>query len=277
MAGKASKSTKKRSQTNKDDLDVIESGLPGQFVEIYLSVLVYAWLMKDIIGRFFTNPFWYVDIQPDSENINMDEVRRGTTAFGADLYAFWKTVQPGPDKSCLPENKRYSQPWRMWAVRLCNPSDPTWMGSDWGGKDFGDKEVAHRKAMTSAMCDHVLAGEFLQSMLKPLEGPEPIAQRRQSLDHVYQLAADMSFRSWSHVQHLEFGTLNNLNNRFSSEDANLAMAYRYNLFTRRKRFEGHRILSVMKPAIYICGGMNDPSGRELLMPAEVVIDVDPDR
>ncbi|GKZ34161.1 hypothetical protein AbraIFM66950_004345 [Aspergillus brasiliensis] len=229
-----------------EDFDDIASRLPESARKSFLGKVVQLLLAKECISRFFTNPFWYLVPDPGTEeNSNMS-----TTGFGAQIFTLYENIRASDPSA--------AHPWRLWTTRFSNPRD-----------EFGKAMSAHRKVMVNKICEEFLDQDLLRSLLKSSD-ETAFHDALVHLQECFYDAAQTSVVISSNLGYLELATLDSLGPVYSSDKMTLAPFWDPD--TSEKRLNGSRILFIDFPAVYICDGRKDSSGRMLGHPAVVYVE-----
>ncbi|GKZ79215.1 hypothetical protein AnigIFM56816_003099 [Aspergillus niger] len=220
--------------------------------------LVTMFLVKDCLGRFFRNPFWYIAPHPGQGTEYDEEILPEATHCGAVLFELLKDFDNDGQRALL------AQSWRLWTARLCNKKVMD------RPNDFAERMMSRRKLMVEAMVAQVLDHELLKPLLRPCADGKKAEISKRILDAAYLKAAELSVKLSMDDHDVEFRNLRDIVEVYdpSNTETKLNQAY----YGECDNLKGHRILCMVFPAIYVCGGFATPDYRELITKADVFLE-----
>ncbi|PWY69374.1 hypothetical protein BO83DRAFT_316653 [Aspergillus eucalypticola CBS 122712] len=238
------------------DMSEILSGV--KLGRVFGFELVTMFLVKDCLERFFTNPFWYIAPHPGQGSEYDEEILPKATRCGTMLNELLKEFDNDGQRELL------AQSWRLWTARLCNKKVMD------RRNNFAERMMSRRKLMVEAMVAQVLNNELLKPLLRPPADGQKDDIVKRILDAAYLKAAELSVQLSMDDHYVEFRDLRNIGQVYdpSNTETKLNNAY----YEEGDHLYGHRILCMLFPAIYVCGGFATPDYRELIFKADVFVE-----
>ncbi|RAL00132.1 uncharacterized protein BO80DRAFT_465560 [Aspergillus ibericus CBS 121593] len=168
---------------------------------------------------------------------------------------WWIVPQPGIQKGdAKPQDAHL---WRLWTTRFAHP---------WAG--FGSEMVSHRISTVNSICADALKQDFLQSLLRDSD-PSVISSRDDWLQRIYHHFAEISVKMAAHLSYVQLGTLHDIDPYFRRSSDNTEASYGHG---KVDKLDGHRVLVLEQPAVYIRGGWEDPNGSVIQKKAVVYVE-----
>ncbi|PWY67964.1 hypothetical protein BO94DRAFT_611734, partial [Aspergillus sclerotioniger CBS 115572] len=226
-----------------EDFDFIYSRLPERLQAHFLPNMVAIYLFKDCVEKFFTNPFWYTVPRPGMKKADLEKA-----GFGTQVYNIYKNI--------LADNPRNAHLWRVWTTRFSHPST-----------ELGTETVSHRISTANALCTEVWNKDLLQSLTRTLGG-SAVSDGFSWLQRIYNDFATAAVTMSAHLSYVHFGTLEDPSPLFSRSSNDTEASGDH---VTGENLDGHRILVLEHPAVYICGGWDNPNERRLQKKAVVQI------
>ncbi|RAL00131.1 uncharacterized protein BO80DRAFT_445833 [Aspergillus ibericus CBS 121593] len=250
------------------DLNETMSRLCPLVRNAFADKLVTMLLIKDCITRFFINPFWYIAPDPNPAPDTDEGIQARPTEFGKQLYTFFEiSFQPGTDSSPRGVYGQSASPTHR--IPFFDPHRTI-------SSDFSTQMHERRESMVDVMVQQVLTDPLLQTLLTTPENKDDATSRDRELKEIYQEAARLAVDISTHTIYLEFRTLDNIEPRFQRPSTDLEPSARCGLQEIDNRPDGHRILAMSYPAIYVHDDMTQPPLRSCLVKGCVLLENDQD-
>ncbi|PWY89050.1 hypothetical protein BO70DRAFT_377504 [Aspergillus heteromorphus CBS 117.55] len=198
-------------------------------------------LYKDLIRRFWINPFWFLEDHQDGQDGPI------STSLGTQLHGLHQDfMKVDHAEACL---------WRRTTVRLANIDKRPPRKHP----EFGQKTHDRWLVMAQKLASNTLADEDFQSLLKPLspEDTDKNAERRSLwFTQMYEEAAELSIDIAFDAHYVEFHDLRSLDSLEFRHKSNSLRLDRAHGATEKisEELDGHKILLMSSAVLYRDGG-----------------------
>ncbi|KAJ9491953.1 hypothetical protein VN97_g1327 [Penicillium thymicola] len=213
-----------------EEWDVLMGLLPDLLRETILEVFLETLIYKEIFGRFFRAPFWYLDgkMSPSDE---------GDKTFSARLqYLYDRFYETNPLMAAF---------WRSETTRLSNATTRNLATNT----PLGTQNRDRRESCLDQFVNDTLSSEPIKWLLKEPSSKEEEDKRYELLHRVYEIAAQSALNIGTVRGHLDFQTLATLPETYTRDDGWRMISHEYNLCNTGDRKDGRRILIVVYPGI----------------------------
>ncbi|KAL4901737.1 hypothetical protein BDW74DRAFT_181452 [Aspergillus multicolor] len=234
------------------DVPLFPSAARCQIAGMFLVMFV----VKDLIEKFSTNPFWYYGTDP--KTAMKDERRRQEQKdFAESLYALdrqFRKGSPSPPQIVASQiahaaaagtNGDY-QAWRVATCRLANVYGHKQRGPN---HEFGEATKKYRDTLVPAMVDKILCQKLAQLLLLDLKKNNPGDKPYDSLLKIYNRAAQnsMNISFWNSEPFIH--TLEDISLKFEvKSESTMAAPYQF-LDEDDTRLDGKRVLALWAPGL----------------------------
>ncbi|PYI12681.1 hypothetical protein BO78DRAFT_402572 [Aspergillus sclerotiicarbonarius CBS 121057] len=221
-----------------------------------LQLLAQAMLTKDIMEKFFENPFWYFEGKADQQEKNQGGVC--CARHLQHLYQqFFKT------------NPIRASRWKAETIRLANSTEPN-QAED---LELGRYMKKHRDKAAASFAVSMLSCDPFRMLLEEVDSEKAI-ERDGRLRELYKNADEVAFTLGWHHRHCEYRTLASVGSTFDydSKLADAHPSHHVDLCRDEPRLTERRILGIIRPALVV--HITDPAvtKKEVLIKAEVLVE-----
>ncbi|KAL4810479.1 hypothetical protein BDV18DRAFT_58050 [Aspergillus unguis] len=246
-----------------EDLETIVSGVAPHMRNNLPAWFIQMFLVKDILAKFYANPFWYLQSNtllreargPEPEKV----LQVKSTPLGEELnhllQRFMKT------------NPHLATAWRSETVRLCTTYN-AWQGADF---ELGHELREKRETAVKSMVGDILANKCLQSLLKKGLTASEKKSMVELLEVTYQTAA----KTATEVSHwpcwVKFHTLDDIPPAFHHGEDRTEAEWTHMMPLRDDRLDGQRIIGIRSPAVSICRELMDVR-KDVVLRAPAIIE-----
>ncbi|KAL4879050.1 hypothetical protein BJY04DRAFT_220644 [Aspergillus karnatakaensis] len=228
------------------DFDDLVSRLnPGHRKNILVR-FASAYLIKNVIEKFFHHPFWYAEANPAE----------------AEKTPFEEVSSDGIDKG-------YARLWRNIAVRLChNKYDVQ--------SNYAEKLETRRQTKCHSLAKQILEDKTFKCLLAPTEKP---SERATKLGAILMNISTTVIYMLSQNPTISFRTIHELEPKFHHKSPSLEADYQHGLdvFDPSARLDGRDVLMIQYPMTvytWVSNGVADP--EEYVIGKALAIMDDPD-
>ncbi|KAL4968308.1 uncharacterized protein BDV14DRAFT_167728 [Aspergillus stella-maris] len=203
--------------------------------EVFLTMFI----VKDMVSKFYTNPFWYVGPDP-AEAMKNDRAKEDQERFAEHLYSISQRFEKA--------NPELYEHWRVTTCRLANVYDVKSRGQDY---EFGELTAHYREKLIRCMVSDILNTKTCQLLLK-----EP--RKIQPGDHVYEELLKLYNRAAQNAIHMSFWEvepeiylLDRLSPTFHHRSDRAQVAVQHFLSKTNPLLDGKPVLGLTAPALHV--------------------------
>ncbi|CAI7630149.1 unnamed protein product [Penicillium glandicola] len=230
-----------------DDFDTTVSRLPPNIRYNILGNLASMMILKDCLRLFWSNPFWYLDV--DGEFSNSEDVE---APFGTHLNTLYKEF--------LKADVQLAHHWRAQTTCLANVRhnglftrpDPA----------FGIANEALQRAKAYRFAAAKLEDKAFRCLVKDEDEDE----LKCTLGDVYFRMAKLARGLSMSQPFMEWRLLDKIPAEFELRSKVVQAARNHWLGERESRLNGHKVLAILQPYFYRSGGWDRDGG-----PKEIII------
>ncbi|GKZ35709.1 hypothetical protein AbraIFM66950_006461 [Aspergillus brasiliensis] len=238
------------------DWETLMKSVPYPFPRMMSFVLAQMVLSKEIMEKFFVNPFWYIQGE-ESETEGKATSPVSCAQQLQDLY-----------QKYLESNPLRASRWKTETVRLSNSTLLTQAPK----VELGWQTKKHREKSVSSFVSSRLSDIYFQSLLKSV-GPDEAKKRADGLLKLYQLADQTAFILAHNQGYCLYKTLANVGSTFDRK-SELTRAHGFHFLhdPDDSRLDGRRILGICNPAMRLRLNSSNLEDDGLFVEAEVLVE-----
>ncbi|CAI7634194.1 unnamed protein product [Penicillium discolor] len=220
-----------------DDFDTTVSRLPPNIRYTILVNFASMIILKDCLTLFWSNPFWYLDVDDAISNSEGAEA-----PFGAHLHTLYKTF--------LKVEPRLAHHWRAQTTRLANVRYQAHFSKRDLTFGLANKEILRAKAYRFAAAR--LQDKVFRCLLKDKD--ENILKT--TLGDLYVRMAEFAKDLATSQPLLEWRLLDEIPTEFDQQSKVIETAYIHGLGVRESRLNRHQVIAILRPYFFRTGGWN---------------------
>ncbi|GLA20059.1 hypothetical protein AnigIFM62618_008186 [Aspergillus niger] len=215
------------------DWDTLVGSLPYPIRTQVPHAIGRTMLVKDIVDKFFENPFWYFEGKTDP--IDVEPRTQSSLSFAKHLQHLYEQF--------LIVNPKSASLWKTETVRLANSVNDNQANNTEMGRHTKSRREGLARSFACAMLKH-------PPFQMLLENCEDTAVREAKLVKFYERAERLAISLGSSHGICTYRTLTKLASPlFWRGDLSVTAEYRHVLMPHQPRLDGHRILLILQPAV----------------------------
>ncbi|RDH38947.1 hypothetical protein BDQ94DRAFT_179843 [Aspergillus welwitschiae] len=216
--------------------DTLRKSLPYPLSVCMSEVLAQTILTKNIVEKFFVNPFWYLE----GEEFNQQDKATGSVSCAQNLQHLYQRF--------LETNGVRATIWKKETVRLSNSV----MLTQAPNLELGRQTKEYRTKAVALFASTLLSDPFFQRLLESVDCEEA-KKRENSLIRICQFADETAITLGSNQGHCLYKTLASVGTTFDprSNEATLHELYTVGGNADDARLAGRRILGITQPVVIL--------------------------
>ncbi|GLA80058.1 hypothetical protein AtubIFM56815_000863 [Aspergillus tubingensis] len=239
------------------DWDTFIESLPYPTCEVVPRALAQTMLVKDIVDKFFENPFWYFEGKPDFDDTEVP--RKSCLSLAEHLQHVYQQF--------LTVNPKSASLWKTETVRLANSVNGNQADNTELGRHTKCRREESARSFASAMLKHP---PFRMLLRKSKDTVDREATLIKYYERAERLAIDLSC---SHGTCTYRNLTRLASPLFQRGEPWVTADYRHSIRPDEPRLDGHRILFILQPAVSrIRGAFPDGQLEEWTQAAAVIED-----
>ncbi|PYH39982.1 uncharacterized protein BO87DRAFT_411889 [Aspergillus neoniger CBS 115656] len=239
------------------DWDTFIESLPYPICEVVPRALAQTMLVKDIVDKFFENPFWYFEGKPDFDDT--EAPRKSCLSLAEHLQHVYQQF--------LTVNPKSASLWKTETVRLANSVNGNQADNTELGRHTKSRREESARSSASAMLKHPPFRMLLRKC-------EDTVDREATLIKYYERAERLAIDlSCSHGTCTYRNLTRLASPLFQRGEPWVTADYCHSIRPDEPRLDGHRILFILQPAVSrIRGAFPDGQLEEWTQAAAVIED-----
>ncbi|RDK48172.1 hypothetical protein M752DRAFT_261465 [Aspergillus phoenicis ATCC 13157] len=246
------------------DWDTFIESLPYPICTSVPLALARTMLVKDIVEKFFENPFWYFEGKPGLGDI--EPRTESSLSFAQHLQHLFNSRPVLVLTRYWIVNPKSASVWKAETVRLANSVN----NDQANNTELGLRTKRRREEAARSFASAMLGHPPFQMLLGVCEDT---ADREASLVEYYEDAERLAYGLGYSRGICTYRNLTRLpRSSFWRGDPWLTAEYRHRLKPDQARLDGHRILFIMQPAVSRIGALPDGQLEEWTQAVAVIED-----
>ncbi|PWY67319.1 hypothetical protein BO83DRAFT_419182 [Aspergillus eucalypticola CBS 122712] len=215
------------------DWDTFIESLPYPICEVLPRALAQTMLVKDIVDKFFENPFWYFEGKPDSDDT--EAPKKSCLSLAEHLQHVYQQF--------LIVNPKSASLWKTETVRLANSVN----GKQADNTELGRHTKSRREESARSFASAMLKDPPFRMLLRECEDT---VDREATLIKYYERAERMAIDlSCSHGTCTYRNLTRLASPLFRRGEPWVTADYCHSIRPDVPRLDGHRILFILQPAV----------------------------
>ncbi|GLB06012.1 hypothetical protein AtubIFM57258_001308 [Aspergillus tubingensis] len=215
------------------DWDTFIGSLPYPYCEVVPRPLAQTMIVKDIVDKFFENPFWYFEGKPDSDDT--EAPRKSCLSLAEHFQHVYQQF--------LIVNSKSASLWKTETVRLANSVNGNQADNTELGRHTKSRREESARSFASAMLKHPPFRMLLREC-------EDTVDREATLIEYYERAERLAIDLSCSYGTCTYRNLTRLASPlFRRGEPWVTAAYCHSIRPDVPRLDGHRILFILQPAV----------------------------
>ncbi|KAJ0419384.1 hypothetical protein BJY00DRAFT_285970 [Aspergillus carlsbadensis] len=219
-----------------EDIETLVPRFPESVRQNAPEIFMSMYIIKDMMQRFYTNPFWYLGPNPGAAVEDVEATAK-QKEFTESLWGIGREFREA--------NRSMYDLWKATTCRLANV-DRQGRGKN---HQFGRSTKAYREALIGPMVSSILASKTVQLLLKEPKKIKPSDESHKELLNIYKRVAEDAVDLSFHDRDPEIETLNTIEGIFDHKSKAVTAADDHFLLKGDCRLDGKPILGIMIPGV----------------------------